>query len=188
MTARSLEQWPWYFLAPVILYAVLVLAIPPLRRSVHWLRVGRLHGPILATTVVIVLLSSTALVLYQFLFHPDLSGLAALLPIYAGIPLLLTGAVFAVGNAALEEVIFRGVLQDALASQVGQTAGVAVQAIVFGLGHARGYPPGEMGVVLAGLYGLMLGVLREWSGGLAVAFVAHVFADATIYAIVVFVT
>jgi len=188
MLVRDLGHWPWYFLVPLGLYTVLVLAIPPLRRSVHWLRLGRLDGPILAATLGIVVLSSAALLLYQWLFHPDLTELAAQLPIRTGMPWLLAGAVFAVGNAVMEEVIFRGVLQDALVSQVGQAAGVAIQAVVFGLGHARGYPPGEMGLVLAGLYGLILGMLREWSGGLGAAIVAHVFADATIYAIVVFAT
>jgi membrane protease YdiL (CAAX protease family) len=40
------------------------------------------------------------------------------------------------------------------------------------------------GAALAGLYGLLLGLLRQRSGGLAAPTFAHVFADATIFAIV----
>jgi hypothetical protein len=39
-------------------------------------------------------------------------------------------------------------------------------------------------VVLASIYGLMLGMLRTWAGGLAAPVIAHIFADATIFAIV----
>lgn len=184
MFFRSLAHWPWYFLTPLALYAALVLAIRPLRRSVL-LRSGRFDRLTLGATAGIILVSSTALVLYQYLFQPDLVELAEHLPIRSAMPLVVAGAVFAVGNAVMEEIIFRGVLQDALVSQVGRSAGVAVQAVVFGLGHAGGYPPGEIGVVLAGLYGLLLGILREWSSGLGAAIIAHVCADATIFVIVV---
>jgi membrane protease YdiL (CAAX protease family) len=182
---RLLAHWPWYFLVPLLIYAAVVLAVPPLRRSVRWLRIGRLDGLALAATMGIMLISSTVLVLYQVLFHPDLSELADRLPLHTGMPMLAAGAVFALSNAVMEELIFRGVLQDALVSQVGRSAGLVVQAVVFGLGHAAGYPPGALGVVLAGLYGLVLGVLREWSAGLGAASIAHVGADATIFVIVV---
>jgi uncharacterized protein len=185
MFVRPLAHWPWYFLVPLSIYAAVVLAVPPLRRSVCWLRVGRLDGLVLAATAGIILIASAALILYQYLFHQDLNELAGRLPLETGIPLWVAGTVFALSNAVMEELIFRGVLQDALVSQIGRSAGVVVQAVVFGLGHASGYPPGELGMVLAGLYGLVLGALREWSVGLGAASIAHVGADATIFAIVV---
>lgn len=185
MFVHLLAHWPWYFLAPLGVYVAVVLAVAPLRRSVRWLHFGRHDGLTLIATFGIILSASTALALYQYLVRPPLSELAERLPLHSGLPLLAAGAVFALSNAIMEEVIFRGVLQDALVSQVGQTAGVVVQAAIFGLGHAHGYPPGKIGAVLAGLYGLILGVLRQWSGGLGAAILAHVFADATIYAIVV---
>lgn len=57
-------------------------------------------------------------------------------------------------------------------------------AFVFGIGHWQGYPPGVIGAVLAGYYGLALGLMRWWSGGLALDFACHVTADATIFVIV----
>ena len=46
------------------------------------------------------------------------------LPLRPPWPVLLGGVCFAVGNALLEEALFRGVLQDAVASQVGVAGGV----------------------------------------------------------------
>jgi membrane protease YdiL (CAAX protease family) len=182
---REAGRWPWYFLAPLLAYAVVVLAVPPLRRSVTWLRVGRLDWPALGATAVLVVPTSAVLILYYALFHPDLHSLAEELPVNTPLPLVVAGAIFAVANAVMEEIIFRGILQDALASQVGVTVAVLVQAVVFGFGHMRGYPPGEVGIVLAGIYGLVLGMLREWTQGLGAAIIAHVCADATIFGIVV---
>ena len=53
----------------------------------------------------------------------------------------------------------------------------------FGLGHLNGYPPGWTGAVLSGVFGLALGVLRRYSGGLLAPVIAHVSADATIISI-----
>ena len=41
-----------------------------------------------------------------------------------------------------------------------------------------------VGVVLASIYGLMLGMLRNWSNGLAAPVIAHICADATIFVLV----
>lgn len=56
--------------------------------------------------------------------------------------------------------------------------------LVFGCGHLHGYPPGPLGAVLAGLYGLGLGWLRVFSGGLGWPVVARVVADATLFTLV----
>ena len=58
---------------------------------------------------------------------------------------------------------------------------LGVTAALFGLGHLHGYPPGPLGAVLAGLYGVALGLLRWWAGGLGLAVACHVSADATIF-------
>jgi membrane protease YdiL (CAAX protease family) len=97
----------------------------------------------------------------------------------------VAGAFFSAFNALLEEVIFRGILLDALTAAIGASWAVVVQAVAFGVGHVHGYPPGPLGIALAAMYGLMLGLLRQRSGGLAAPWVAHVFADATIFWIVV---
>ncbi len=98
---------------------------------------------------------------------------------------MLAGCCFSIGNAVLEEVAFRGILFDALAGEWNAAVAVVVTALVFGFIHQAGYPPGSLGAVLAGLYGVALGVLRVWTGGLLVPMFCHVFADATIFGILV---
>jgi hypothetical protein len=60
-------------------------------------------------------------------------------------------------------------------------AALAASSILFGLIHANGYPPGGLGMVLAGVCGLMLGGLRRQTDGLTLPYLTHVGADITIF-------
>jgi membrane protease YdiL (CAAX protease family) len=71
--------------------------------------------------------------------------------------LLLAGVVFSVVNAALEELIFRGILWDLVADEWSQAAALGVTAALFGVSHLHGYPPGPLGAVMAGLTASRLG-------------------------------
>jgi membrane protease YdiL (CAAX protease family) len=177
----GMRTWPLHLLAPLLVYFLLVALIPPLRRTFRWLTVGRLSLPVLACTAAVVVVSSAALVVFQYAVAPDLRDLRAAAPAWAYqafIPFLI---VFSLVNALLEELIFRGAVLDALESQIGLAWALPVQAAVFGYGHMLGgYPPTPLGAVLAGVYGVMLGLLKVYSRGLAAPFLAHIFADATI--------
>jgi membrane protease YdiL (CAAX protease family) len=116
-------------------------------------------------------------------YDTDLGSLGSQIPNWSLPYLVLAGICFSVGNALLEEVIFRGVLFEALADGYGAAAAVCIQGIAFGVVHAHGFPRGVVGVVMASVYGVVLGLLRQRSGGLLAPFVAHVFADATIFCI-----
>ena len=185
MLLPALAGWPWHILVPLLGYAIVVCLNGPLRRSLNWLHFGRLDGRVLAVTTAIVLVSSTALVLYYLLFSPDLSHLSEHFPAATGLTLILAGVLFSVVNALMEELAFRGIVMDALESQLQATTALAAQALAFGAAHYHGFPAGPVGVVLASIYGLMLGMLRRWANGLAAPVIAHICADATIFAIVV---
>lgn len=179
----ELAVWPLSLLTPLGLFAIVVLLIPSLRQVPDWVRLGRISWMICLAMAAIIVASSAVLVGYNQLFAPDLADLARQLatlhlPFVAGL------LVFALVNALLEEVIFRGILHDAFLAQTGPLPALLIQAVVFGLGHARGYPPGPAGAVLAGIYGILLGILRQRTGGLAAPTFCHIFADATIFAIV----
>lgn len=184
MLVRPLRHWPWYLVVPLGAYLLLVVLVAPLRRTVRWNRVGHLRGTVLAATAAISAITAAALLLYDATFRPDLGPLKQQLPLGLPLPVAVIGILFAPVNALLEEVIFRGVLQDALAARVGMTWAAIVQAVAFGVGHARGYPLGSVGMVLAAVYGVMLGALRHRAGGLLAPWLAHVCADATILWIV----
>jgi uncharacterized protein len=182
---ESLAEWPLYWLVPIAAYLLVALLVPPLRRTISCLAVGRFDGFNQAIALGIIGLSTAALLLFDAVVRPDVSALAARMPLGMFGNVLLAGACFAVVNALLEEIFFRGVLLDALDSQLGLTAALLVQAVAFGLGHINGYPPGPLGAVLAGVYGLLLGLLRWQARGIGLAIIAHIVADATIFGILV---
>ncbi len=97
--------------------------------------------------------------------------------------LLFAGICFSAANATLEELIFRGLLWEAAAAEWNVGIALAATTILFGVGHLHGYPPGPLGAALAGIFGLALGLLRWWTGGLGLAIAVHVCADATIFGV-----
>jgi membrane protease YdiL (CAAX protease family) len=175
------RQWPMHLVLPLALYLPFALLLPPLRRTFVWFRLGRITWRVLAAVVGVIVVSTTALVVFQLTTRPDLSQLHEVAPPWVlqhFVPFLI---VFSIVNAVLEELVFRGVVYDSLESQLGITWALLVQAVVFGYGHMLGgYPPGILGAVLASIYGLMQGWLRIYSGGLIAPVLSHIFADATI--------
>ena len=175
--------WPWFLLIPLLAYYALVAAVPPLRRTVPRLAIGRVDWISGLAGILLIAVTSAALLSYQAFFDPDVSALAARLKVDAFGNLILAGVCFSLVNALLEEWIFRGVLYEAVAAEWGATIAIGATALLFGLGHRQGYPPGPVGVILAAGYGVALGLLRWGAGGLGVATACHVTADATIFAI-----
>lgn len=173
--------WPWYLLVPLGAYAGIVVAIPPLRRTAPQLRVGRASGLPLVGALLLSAVTVGVLVAFDWLLHPDTSDLAAKIPIEDFDNLILAGICFSIVNAALEEFVFRGVLYEALAEQWGAAAASIAGGAIFGLAHLHGYPPGPLGGVLAAGFGVALGLLRWWTGGLGLAIACHSAADATIF-------
>jgi membrane protease YdiL (CAAX protease family) len=177
----SPPSWPWYLLLPLLGYALVVLAWPRLRRTVPRLAFGRMEGWPLAAAVGLGVATSAVLVAFQTLARPDVADLAAGLPVAAFGNLLFAGICFSAVNATLEELIFRGILWEVAAAEWNVSVALGATTALFGLGHLHGYPPGPLGAVLAGIFGLALGLLRCWAGGLGLAIAVHVCADATIF-------
>ena len=123
--------------------------------------------------------------MFHITAQPDVRSYRDALPLRVLGGVVGAGVVFSIVNATLEELVFRGVLFDAVQSQWGAWGTLIGTAILFGLGHIHGYPPGLLGACLAAVFGFVLGALRLWTGGLLLPIVAHMGADATIYAILV---
>ncbi|MBN1342422.1 MAG: CPBP family intramembrane metalloprotease [Phycisphaerae bacterium] len=178
--------WPMHLLVPLAGFAVVVGVVPQLRRSIEWPGWGRFDRVTIGLSVLTVVASSGALVLWYVLARPDVGDIRAMIPPLPRWMLPLACLVFAVVNALMEEAVWRWVLWTLLGRAIpGVGAVVALQAASFGLYHINGFPRGWIGVAMAGLYGLFLGLIRWRSGGLLPPVVAHVFADVTIFAILV---
>ncbi len=183
--APVIKCWPLGLLVPLLVYAVLVGALPPLRQSFGWLRRGRFGNDILRLILATMFISGAALVIWYVEARPDIHALLRFMP---PMPLWLypfAGLGFAMGNAALEEAIFRGIVMDALDSALGPgRASVALQAAPFALLHFHGgFPSGWWGLCMTYIYGIMLGILRRRSQGMLAPWMAHVGADAVIFVI-----
>ena len=115
----ALRRWPWVWLAPFVAYFGIVAGVPGLRRSLCWLRVGRVSAAGVGVTVGIMVLSALVLVGFQATVNPDLRGVRAAWPFESLGGVIMAGMIFVIVNATLEELLFRGVLFDALQSQWG---------------------------------------------------------------------
>ena len=180
-----LRLWPFRIVVPLALYAAVVMCVPALRRSVGWLRLGTWDLATAALVAATALLSGAALVGWVVLYNPNLEHHLQVLrtvPIWA-YPLAAVG--FALFNAALEEVVFRGVMMEALDSALGEgRASITLQALSFAAFHyITGFPNGAVGFLMVAVYGGMLGILRRRARGLLAPWVAHIAADAVIFTI-----
>jgi hypothetical protein len=104
--------WPLFFVIPLMVYAAVVAATPSLRQTMFWWRLGKFDFPVWELVVLTAVTSSAALLLWFFLLRPDLRYVLTLMPSWSPVLLILSGLGFSLGNAAIEESIYRGVLMQ----------------------------------------------------------------------------
>jgi uncharacterized protein len=174
--------WPVPFVLPLVLLFAGARFLPDLRASLDWARLGRLDGRTLLLMVPIAAVSSLALVIWFVWGGADVRDIVRMVPRPVTLPVFLGVAVlFSVANALWEECLLKGMMWDGLLRLTPSVALVNVlQASFFGLLHYHGFPRGLLGVVLAGIYGLLLGFIRARSQGMLALVVTHFFADLTI--------
>ncbi len=176
-----LGLWPLPAVVAVLVAAALAFRSQRWELWRSWLRRGRVTPDTWWLLLATVLVTAIALSAWQWLFHGELPpayrDLAAGHPVWI---ILLAGTGFSLVNAAVEEAVFRGVLQTSLQQLVGAAAAILVQAGAFGLLHVVGIPTGWAGALMAGTWGVLLGILRHRTQGILVPYVAHVAADLTI--------
>lgn len=181
--AREWFVWPAYLLAPLAAAGLLAWAAGfggDLRAALAKGRLARTEWVLIGG---IACVSALALVAWTVLLKPDLSRQIALLPAWPLPALVGAGLAFSVINALLEEVVWRGILQTWLHAIVGPALAVVIQALSFGASHYGGFPSGFAGMGLAFIYGLMIGALALRSRGLLAPIIAHIAADAVIFAV-----
>jgi len=179
-------SWPASFIVSIVVYLTLMFLSKRFKEEVNWLRSGTINKTSLCLMIPVILISSAALILWVFLFKPDLSDLNNMVP-KSSIPgIIFTGLVFSVFNSIWEEIILKGILWNALENIISNSLIINIfQAVLFGIMHLNGFPRGITGAVLAGIYGLLIGFIRKQSNGLLAPIVTHFFADATIFGIII---
>ena len=154
------------------------------RAAFSWVKLGKIDRVAWVLLYLTGVISTGALILWAF-WTKDLGaglrmvqGLAqypARLVFFIGIPL------FALFNAFAEEIVYRGVLQEALMRVFALPVAILLQASAFAAIHvAGGFPNGIAGYVMVLAYGTMLGYLRIRSAGMFAPYLAHVLADLVI--------
>ena len=180
-----LRAWPLHLLAATALYFLVAISVTRLRRGLGWLRAGCLHPQVMHAVAATSLVSAGALYGWYRLLRPDLAVHLAHFPVMPSWLLPLAGLGFACGNAALEELAFRGIIMQAFESALGAGwPALGCQAALFGAMHFRqGFPNLGWGLVMTIVYGVLLGALRRQSQGMLAPWLAHVFADGAIFVI-----
>jgi uncharacterized protein len=177
---------------PVILalgllgYAGVVRGVPWLRGTTTWARWGSFDAGVCLLSLGAWLLAAVALLSWYLLLHPNIADIVkAYVPSLPLGLLIAGGLIFAMLNAAVEEAAYRGVFLHALDRSLGPGfAALLLQAVAFGAIHIRGFPRGWLGVGLACIFGLFMGVIRRRGGGMFAPWIAHVFTDVLIAGIV----
>ncbi len=133
---KNIELAPLIYIALNYVWVVWALKIlrEKYRREVSWKNL--LLGLLLALPI--------AIPIYFFKGEPD------------PLVILLTSVTFSVFGGVVEEVIYRGLLLDALMDKLDLKKAAVIQSIVFGLSHPWSWEP----VVAAFLLGLLMTVLR----------------------------
>ncbi|MEW6755249.1 MAG: CPBP family intramembrane glutamic endopeptidase, partial [Candidatus Latescibacterota bacterium] len=149
-----------------------------------WLACGRFTPPVWWLAGVTAVGSAAALLGWFLALRPDLTHFLGNIPRVSPALLVVAGLGFSLLNAAVEEAVFRGVVMEGLSGLLAPGwLVVPVQAAAFGSIHFIGVPNGWLGVIMATLYGVMLGLIRRCSQGMLAPFATHVVADVVIYAI-----
>ncbi len=182
------NTWPLPMLLTIGVYLAVVRFVPWLREGSDFWKRGRTDAAVVGVALGFVVIASVALILWARFLDPDLTDLHALFPHHIPLPLIVGGGVlFSIFNALGEEFLWRGAILEALDRTLGRGwLPVVLQAASFGLAHIMGFPRGWIGVALATVYGLMMGIVRRRSRGMLAPIVAHVFADMTIVGILVY--
>ncbi|MGJ4746119.1 CPBP family intramembrane glutamic endopeptidase [Leptospira sp. SA-E8] len=178
--------WPGTLILALVFY---FFSFSKIRKTglLRWWAKGEVSKQVLGLSVLFVLSASIALFLWFYLLDPDISDIKENFP-KGELPVLIAAGIgFAILNAIAEEFLFRGILFEALlTARISLFWALVFQAVSFGILHLHGFPRGWVGVGLAGIYGLMTGLIRILSKGIYYPVLVHFFADITIATIVLF--
>ena len=169
-------------LIPLGIATLLILPFREVKETLSWMRRGTIDRASMLLMTPVGLISAAALILWASVSEnlgigAEMIGQFEKIPFWliiaAGVPL------FAIFNAATEEAIFRGVVQEMLDWSFDTDWIVWLfQAMSFAaLHYATGFPNGVVGYGMVLVYGFALGYLRTRTGGILIPIMTHIMAD-----------
>ncbi len=180
----SLQRWPLGLFFPILLSTSTLYAIPRLRYRPDWFRLGESSRSVTTLGLLTLFLAPICLFIWYKATSPNLSAFSQQIPHRSLWLTLLAGITFALINSVSEEVVFRGVLQQALTIRLGVRGAWWLQGLMFGLMHSNGVPQGVTGMVLATAFGVVLGWIRYKSKGVGLCCLLHFVTDAVIFGLI----
>jgi len=172
----------------LVIFAIFLIGDTDTRDAVG-LAFGRMDGGPLAWALICVAISSAALVWWSVCLVDGDHGhiqevLGPMLSRVSIVPMALL-------NALAEEIDCRMLLLGALWAGKASTntswvsLAIVLHSVFFALQHVMGgFPSGAIGGLLVFIWSVFLGILRWWSGGMALVYILHVQADIVIFALV----
>ena len=170
----------------LLVYVVVASRLPWLRLVAPWRRGGSCNLREGAVGAAVGLVAGLALWVWYAGRPEKLADIVDFTQDWSIWILVSVGVLTAAINAVVEEAVYRGIVQDSL-ERVLRSGGttLVLQASVFAALHfPTGILQGVAGVGLAFFYGLVLGLLRRRSEGLAVPVIAHTVTDLVVVGIV----
>jgi membrane protease YdiL (CAAX protease family) len=172
----------------ILLFSCSTLVILPFRQTraaLSWIAFGKIDRVTMLLLIIIGFVSSGALIVWALWTDnlglglrmvEDVAHYPRPLIILLGIPL------FALINALAEEIIYRGILHEALTHTFSNGyLAVVLQATAFAAIHySVGFPNGVWGYLMVLCYGVMLGYLKRRTSGILSPYLSHIVADLTI--------
>jgi uncharacterized protein len=174
------------YLAILFVFSVpVILGNNATKSLLSWFRRGTIDKFAMGSIFVVSLVSAVALLLWAGwtdnlgIGEKMVQGVSQFpkpLVILIGVP------AFAALNAFSEEVVYRGILQEAsLRAGFRPALSIVLQASAFGaLHYESGFPNGVVGYFMTLIYGTALGYLRQRSSGILVPYLTHIAADLVI--------
>ena len=158
-----------FHLLPIILYLLLIVFSKSVKQNITWLKKDKFDKKTVLLILATIILTCIGLITWSLFIQKDLGQYSEFIPKHPVYLLIFEGIGFAVINSVMWDGFDKVFNNKYLV--------IIFQAIVFSIWHYHGFPGGISGVIMVFAWSILLGFIRQRSGGILAPIVAHFFAD-----------